>query len=120
MSLVAVYGTLKRNQGNHRVISRMHDATYVGTSKTKDKFTMYDGGFPMVVEGDTSQITVEVYNVPELDGLDYLEGHPVFFRRERVEIEDLHDSLAWMYIYQGDPTTDVIPSGVWRGEERDE
>ena len=117
--LVAVYGTLKAECGNHHV-TEMCNPTYVGTTRTVEKFDMIDGwGFPRVVhhegekEGHT-HITVEVYSVEDIDPMDRLEGHPDFFRRRRVKVEGL-DELVWMYfhppVHEQDP--ELHETGNW-------
>lgn len=115
MQLVAVYGTLKEHQGNHSVMVHSK-GELVGTTKTAPKYTMYEGGFPRVVEGGDCPITVEVYSVDDLSMLDRLEGHPSHFKRELVDVEDMSEQ-AWMYIYQHPvPHGTVVPSGNWRSD----
>lgn len=109
--LVAVYGTLKKGRGNHHVMENSGGSNMFLTT-TKREYTMHDGGFPKVVKGNTSRIGVEVYEVEYLAHLDYLEGHPTHFKRELVELEGT-DKTAWMYIYQYEPTSNIIHSGVW-------
>jgi gamma-glutamylcyclotransferase (GGCT)/AIG2-like uncharacterized protein YtfP len=111
--VVAVYGTLKQSQGNHGVMQRA-GGTYLGTTRTRENFSMYDGGFPVVLEGGDTPVTVELYVVEDLRPLDSLEGHPTFYKRELVEVEELEESV-WMYLYQHEPThRELIPSGIWR------
>jgi gamma-glutamylaminecyclotransferase len=112
-----VYGTLKRGYGNHQWALR-DGAVFLGDGTTGPYFTMYDGGFPMVVDGGDDEIKVEVFEVPDsTDNMDMLEGHPSHFQREVVEVVvDKKKVEAWMYLYQY-PTKGLthLPSGEWNG-----
>ena len=71
--IVAVYGTLKKGYGNHRLLE---SSTFIGS-------------------GD-----VEVYdcNAFEMYDLDLLEGHPRFYKRELTEVKVNGESVsAWVY-----------------------
>ena len=107
--LVAVYGSLKKGYGNHRVME-MANGRYVGVGVTqKDEFIMDGHGYPYIIRAKDNplkrRVLVEVYEVPKeglLRHLDSLEGHPHFYKREkekiRMENGDVVD--AWLYIYQ--------------------
>jgi gamma-glutamylaminecyclotransferase len=111
--LVAVYGTLKRGEGNHHWLEE--EAEYIGTTLTQEHYTMYDGGYPKVVEGVDYPITVEVFAVPDLEKLDQLEGHPNLFKRELVDVVGIEEK-AWMYLYQYPvPQGNQMKIGVWNG-----
>lgn len=86
--LLAVYGTLKRPYGNHRLIQ---DAKlqFVGTAYTNnEEFFMQGGGFPYVYhpvpDGVGERIRVELYAFEDdnqIRSIDRLEGHPDWYRR---------------------------------------
>jgi len=112
-NLVAVFGSLKKGFGNHRVIG---DSEFLGTTKTEPKFTMFSfGGFPgLLLEGNTS-IEVEVYDVTNreiMNGLDRLEGYPSFYDRTQIETEF---GDAWIYFNKSRNLEhhSIIESGVW-------
>lgn len=117
---VAVYGTLRRGYGNHRVMERA-DGGFVGKGVTAKKFNMYHmGGFPSVSKAHSSSqtpITVEVYDV-EKEGitgpLDTLEGFPRFYNRTKTDIILDDGTLvdAWLY-HIDEETGPVIESGDW-------
>lgn len=101
--LIFVYGTLKHDFGNHRVIEGQKFLGHAATAE--NNWQMYSlGGFPGVVRGD-NMIWGELYKVDEaaFARCDRLEGHPNFYKREQVEVldSDGQSYVAWMYIYQG-------------------
>jgi gamma-glutamylcyclotransferase (GGCT)/AIG2-like uncharacterized protein YtfP len=76
MSLVFVYGTLKRGGSNHHF---MADASFVGNAQTPPGYTLYEiTGYPGMVrdEGDREGVRGEVWSVGDecLADLDVLEG----------------------------------------------
>lgn len=114
---VFVYGTLKTGHGNHRAL---RDATLLGTHTLDSGFKMFHlGGFPGVVRatGGTPGYPIhgEVYLVDEstLQSLDWIEGHPNFYEREKVVSTPW--KRAWIYLLREDDVTDCpeIESGRW-------
>ena len=81
--LVAVYGTLKKGFGNHRIIEH---CKYIG-SDLLEGFDLYDlGPFPGVVKGN-DKVFVEIYqldNEGTKRSLDQLEGYPVLYNKNTV------------------------------------
>jgi gamma-glutamylcyclotransferase (GGCT)/AIG2-like uncharacterized protein YtfP len=116
-NLVAVYGSLLKGLGNHRVLG---DSTLVGKGTVKgfDMFSL--GGFPGIKSGGGS-IKVEVYEVENqagMDRLDCLEGYrgpgeSNFYDRTTVPTEY---GEAYIYTlenyYDGD---EFVPNGDWYG-----
>ena len=101
--LVAVYGSLRKDLGNHSLLGT---SEFVGKGVTKSpKFAMLSlSAYPMVM-ANTSRYAhpvVEVYRVDKqtLKGLDALEGHPSFYcRKETTIMIDGEVALTcWMYI----------------------
>lgn len=106
-TLVFVYGTLKRGQGNHRYLRGQE---FIGTGVTdSDQFQMHhNGAFPMVTKSADGgrRVTGELWRVDDkgLRGVDALEGNGSFYRRERVPVTcDNYTGEAWIYIYLGSP-----------------
>ena len=107
MALVAVYGTLRKGMGNHRL---MGDSKYLGAAEVEG-FEMYpcglSGGFPVILpvtpsETTSSSIKAEVFEVTEdlLTGpLDRLEGHPEWYKRQLVPTPY---GQSWIYVMQSD------------------
>ena len=103
MHLLFVYGTLMRGYGNNVLL---RDSDFLGEAVTTDgKFSMVTGGFPMVYAGGSSNIKGELYWVDDvvLQSCDRLEGHPNWYRRERISVDAAAVVHPWMYIMQGEP-----------------
>jgi len=97
---VMVYGTLKQGWANNR--SYLSEAVFVGKCITKNKcFKLKEDGVPMVyMENNGCKVKGELYLVDaeDMPALDSLEGHPYWYKRQRVPMED--GTLAWLYIMQ--------------------
>ncbi len=112
MSKVAVYGTLRRGQYNHRVLGS--SAIYLGTADISG-FKMHNlGAFPGVVRGE-GRIVVELYEGADIKALDVLESEGSLYRRQTENImgEDY-------YIYTLIPPAVRYPeikSGDWLNKD---
>lgn len=115
---VAVYGTLKQGNGNHRLLT---GATLLGSDVLRNNWRMYHlGGFPGVkYVPDMGDIHVEVYEVDEatFERLDRLEGYnhaaPMHGLYDRMETMTSFGQ-AWIYIYNGYVHKDwLISDGNW-------
>lgn len=117
MTRVFVYGTLREGEGNyHRLLA---PAQPVSRGRTLPEFTMLHlGGFPGVMAGGRTSIVGEVFSVTDevLQNLDRLEGHPMFYKRTPVTLEDGSDVET--YLLQRERHAPTIESGDWlnRGE----
>jgi gamma-glutamylcyclotransferase (GGCT)/AIG2-like uncharacterized protein YtfP len=115
MNYLFVYGTLKRGGSRHWLLQ---DFPFLGRARAEG-FALYDlGPFPAMVP-DAGVVYGEVYEVPEeiLRDLDWVEGVPVLYRRELIEVvfEDGFSVKAWAYIYNGDVKGfPRIESGEWK------
>jgi gamma-glutamylcyclotransferase (GGCT)/AIG2-like uncharacterized protein YtfP len=115
--LVAVYGSLRKNMGNHRLLE---DAVYLGNFKTKPEFSLYSlGGFPGLKKRGNTEVTMEVYQITpgEAHRIDQLEGYDpkrndnYFY--DKIEIETPYGA-AGTYIYVGEVSEDrLVESGDW-------
>jgi gamma-glutamylcyclotransferase (GGCT)/AIG2-like uncharacterized protein YtfP len=115
---VAVYGSLRDGLSNHVCLSE-YGAEKLGTHVIDgtDYRMVSLGGFPAVIPADAvtaTPITIEVYRVTDqcLMVLDSLEGHPDWYKREKVETPW---KKAWMYVMPEDMYDDHAPveSGDW-------
>lgn len=98
--LVAVYGTLKQGFGNHRLLA---NSNFIGSGTTSNKYRLCISGLPFMIAGEHEEgnnVAVELYdcNPFEMYDLDLLEGHPRFYKREKVDVS-VNDKTysAWVY-----------------------
>lgn len=101
MNKVFVYGTLRRGGSNHSYLSGLDciDSECQGVVRYwKDGYS-----FPFAKRQDGMKIYGELYTVDDLTfkRLDYLEGHPNFYKREEVEVLGCDGSKhrAWIYLH---------------------
>ena len=112
---IFVYGTLRRLCGNFA--HYLKEATFVGSERTMERFTMYDlDGCPTVVPGGDIGVAGEVYDVTaaEFASIDSLEGYPSFYDRKRTKLAD--GTHAWIYFMSEAPDVfrgALIPTGNW-------
>ncbi len=106
---------------NHRLVRPY--LTEIKAAKTQG--LLYNlGSFPGMKRGDGKVkgeliIIDQNYQQEVLERLDILEGHPDFYHREKVEVEELETGqqhLAWTYIYNSDNLDKyhLITSGDWK------
>lgn len=113
--LFAVYGTLRQNHGNNRLLRNQY-SEYLGTERTTPNYKMVSlGGFPGVIENGNQQITIEVFRVthPEVEAnLDALEGYPHFYGRTTIETQW---GTANMYVLDENRygSRPIVVSGDW-------
>lgn len=115
MQRLFVYGTLRHGEPNWR--NFIPDLQPIMQNVvTKPEFKMVTmGGFPGVMRGGTRQIVGDVFEVPEerVKPIDALEGHPQFYRREFIHLENGEQVEAYLLpeaLYGKRPE---IPSGDW-------
>jgi gamma-glutamylcyclotransferase (GGCT)/AIG2-like uncharacterized protein YtfP len=109
-STVFVYGTLKRGQGNNRLLS---SSTFLTAAESVVQGQLKDlGGFPCwdmlspVSDAPMAPVRGELWHVDLKDfrQLDMLEGHPNFFYRTQADfrIPEFKNSVyrAWVYTLQ--------------------
>lgn len=129
---IFVYGTLKKNYGNHRL---MGDSTFIGKGVTISSFYMWDVGFPYVFRSSVypeqpfAPIEGEVYEVDEdtLQDLDWLEGYPTHYNREWVDVNvggiihqaqmyvtnDRYNSGPVQEVYEIEGNKKMVVGGSW-------
>lgn len=113
MQKVAVYGTLKKGEGNHGLISH---ANLLGNDVVQATHFQGNYGFPMGTFVSYSKdnkdscydIQVEVYEVDKAteDRLDILEGVPSLYTKAYIKTKSGEDVL--IYNYNGE----LPPAGV--------
>lgn len=116
---IFVYGTLLKGGGNHRLLTT---ARFAGAARTAPAFELRDlGGCPGLVLGGTQAVMGEVYEVdePTLAALDRLEGHPRFYRRSSIALEDGAVAEAYLLPAHRVEGCRVISSGSWRAHRKE-
>jgi gamma-glutamylcyclotransferase (GGCT)/AIG2-like uncharacterized protein YtfP len=112
--LVFVYGTLLRGERNHGLL--VH-ARLVGPAATEPRFELIDlGAYPgMTADGQTA-IRGELYEVDDrtLARLDELEGHPRYYRRETIALDDGRAAHAYVLPAAETEGCPPIASGDWK------
>lgn len=114
--MYAVYGTLRKGNGNHYLIEK---SEYLGTMKTPPIFTLMDiGPFPAVVNG-SSKVVVEVYKIDKEteQTLFRLEGYNPNGQNNLYEVCTFECELGWVNIFIMKPyqvrSYKEIKSGDW-------
>ena len=116
---VFVYGTLLWKEPNHRLLA---SSRLVRQAKTTPEFELLDlGSFPGMVSGGSTSVEGEVYEVDQetLRKLDRLEGHPRFYKRQKIRLDD--GKVVEAYLLSGEQAGNRhrIPSGAWRIRQKE-
>ena len=128
---IAVYGTLRKGETNHHVLSK---SLFLKTIRLKG-FKMYGTNkFPTVIKGSaTDEITVEIYQVVNpkiLKALDFLEGfdrtNPSsldnFYTIQELKLNEENEPIE-IYTFDHNPEIvhqigPLIQSGDWCSRKR--
>jgi gamma-glutamylcyclotransferase (GGCT)/AIG2-like uncharacterized protein YtfP len=111
--LLFVYGTLRRGEPNHQELG---GARFIARVRTAPVYELVDlGHFPALVEGGTTAVQGELYEVDEhwVDRLDAFEEAPELYDRKHVRLEG---DTVLAYVMRRDVAGPAprIPSGDWR------
>lgn len=114
ISLVAVYGSLRKGLHNHRVI---RDSRFVSKGMVKG-FGMYSLGlYPALSRvGKKNDVVVEVYDVNSttMERLDQLEGFPKYYNRKLAPVNvNGVEMVAWIYYMEGELEKPFVEGGDW-------
>ena len=106
---VAVYGTLKKGRGNSHFLD---GATFIDECYTEEPHRLCIDGLPYLVAGSHEEgkhVQMELYEVNDdvLENLDSLEGHPRFYKRERLDCITMLDQPVYPWVYQVDESYDT-------------
>jgi gamma-glutamylcyclotransferase (GGCT)/AIG2-like uncharacterized protein YtfP len=117
---VFVHGTLRAGEPNHYLLDH-HD--FVARARTEAAFELVSlGAFPAMIAGGTTAVVGEVYEIDPvtLAALDRLEGHPRFYQRKAIRLEDGDEVLAYLLSPEQARGRTRIPSGDWTDADRKE
>jgi gamma-glutamylcyclotransferase (GGCT)/AIG2-like uncharacterized protein YtfP len=122
MTRLFVYGTLMRGGSNSRLLAR---SAFVGPARTGGGFRLFSlGAFPAMARAkDGDAVVGEVYEIdaPTLADCDRLEGHPRFYRREPIRLDDGSEAIAYLIpLGRLEGARPEIASGDWRAYRDDE
>lgn len=115
LTRIFVYGSLKRGERLH---GALQDSTFIGVGNING--TLFDlGPYPAVVLEGESRVGGEIFEAtdPVVRDLDRIEGHPHYYKRERVK-ELTTDQDVWVYFL---PRKNLhkgarrITNGMWSG-----
>ena len=115
-NLIFVYGTLRSDESRNIILK---DSEYIGIFKTAPKYTMINLGiFPGILNYGSTPITGEIYIVTNfvLKILDQIEGHPDFYKREQIDIENFDKISAYFLDKDKYASYPEIESGDWLEE----
>lgn len=116
--LIAVYGSLRKEMGNHRLLE---NANYLGEFDTTPNFSLYSlGGYPGLKQDGETSVKMEVYEVTpeEARRVDNLEGYTPgasdnnFY--DKIQIETPY-GWAGTYVFVPSITgRTLVKSGDWK------
>lgn len=118
---VFVYGTLKREFGNNCAIE---DGEFLGLATITGPYGFVNlGWYPAVAklpdDGPVRQIGGEVWEIESnlLDQCDMIEGHPSYYRREKVETTL---GKAWVYMLPAQyADAELVETLFWRQSQEE-
>ena len=103
-----VYGSLMSEMSNNYILK--------GSDLLREaKIDM--GAFPAIVQEGYRKIKGEVYVIdpPTLKRVDFLEGHPYFYKRQMIKLENGEQVVAYLLNDDLDNhEKDIVATGDWR------
>lgn len=120
MRLISVYGTLRQGCGNHH---HLRNSKLLGVSLTQPSFTMYtNGGFPYVTCNGTTSITIETYELNDLDkpGVFALEGYSGIRGHKSNWYDTTSVTTPWgeseIFVMNRNFSLPIVESGDWKNQ----
>lgn len=118
MTLVFVYGTLKRHGSNHRFLASQQ---FIATAQTAGGYTLYAlGDYPGMVRSKNTRdrVTGEIWSVDDacLAQLDSLEGiDEGLYVREAVKLAPpFHEKSVLTYLYLRSVEGRPVAGDTWK------
>ncbi len=110
-NLFFVYGTLKKGEGNHKLLK---DCQYLGKGLTLNNYKVFHMGFPQAMSNETGLPLLgelyTVYSPKVIESLDRLESNGHFYTRviRDVKILDFFEEKVKAWVYE-------VPDGRYGG-----
>lgn len=100
---VFAYGTLKRGQYFHERYLGGDKSEFLGKVVASPDYSLYIDGMPHLIQEPTDlPVKGELYRIDDwvLAKLDELEGHPMVYKRELIDVYDESGErvIAWAYL----------------------
>jgi gamma-glutamylcyclotransferase (GGCT)/AIG2-like uncharacterized protein YtfP len=116
-----VYGSLKQGYHNH---SYLKGAEFIRNMTTEPKYTLFDGGFPIVERGGETAIQGELWfsedpysiqNVFDLESCSSQEqGHPDnWYDFDKISIKE-GEAIMFVMDKGKSKRTKVLNNGIWK------
>ncbi len=109
--LLFVYGSLMRGQHNH---AQLRGALWVGPALTAPSYSLVSlGPYPALRSEGSASVPGELYALDAtlLPGLDCFEGHPDWYLRRRIELDDGQE--PWAYVLPARFAADAPAIPCW-------
>ncbi len=120
--LFFVYGTLKKGYGNHNF--HLGGSKFLGEFTTEPKYTLFDGGFPVVERGGETAIQGELYlceNERQISSTFQLEGCPSQTQGDKNnwydfdKIQTPHgEAIIFVMNKNKSGRNKILKSGIWK------
>ena len=121
---IFVYGTLKRGMYNQKFIPQSMIANMWNATLDGDLYTVKGATFPAVINLNSGNTVYgELYEIKDeyiahvIEQCDYLEGHPVLYKRTLVQVQDEYGNYhdAYTYIFcRKDNVGKLIKNGIFK------
>lgn len=119
-NLVAVYGSLRKGQGNHSVINNKN-SKFLGEFQTNPIYNLFaiSSGFPGLKENGATSVVMEVYEVTDdvLESINILEGYDsnsdnnTFYNRIKIPTP-FGEAYTYLYVPHACESL-LIENGDW-------
>ena len=114
-----VYGSLMTDMSNNYILG---ESTLLKKEvNTRGEYTMINmGAFPAIIKEGSRKIKGEVYDIDQktLKRVDFLEGHPYFYKRQQIELENGEEVVAYLLNDElENHEKDIVKTGDWREQQ---
>lgn len=114
-----VYGTLKKNKHNHYLLN---GCKYLSDFETEKKYTLFDGGFPIIEREGGTSIKGELYetssesiinNIFSLEGCTKIQHHPSnWYDFDKIETP-YGEAVIFVMDKNKSNRNKILTNGIW-------